>query len=573
MTSTRLTGKPLFLALAVAMAWSFGAAQSGRHPAYTFTSLMKTDFKPIVGDIAWLPDGRLLVMTMVMKSHDHVSGPSDLYILDGVLEGGPEAVTLKKFASGFYTPQGVQVVDGQVFVLDNKEGIIRLVDANKDDVAESRSVVWSEGIKTADRKWSGGLAYKDGHFYVPISTRIIPGGRSDPTQGKWNGTVAKISVDGSKAEVYAGGIRNSNGIGWGPAGEMLVSDNQGDWTPASRLNEVRQGEFFGHKTTAFDTKTMTPPVFWTPHGEVANSPSNMIFLSKGPYRGQMLLGEVTNQRILRANLEKVNGRLQGCVFPFASNMPAGVQRLLEAPDGSGSIIVAGVGGDGGWTFKEPWYDLERLTPTNTVPFEMLAVRSMGSGSMEVEFTKPIAAADAVPARFQVSQWWYEPTAAYGGPKKDSRTLTVTAAALSADGRRVTLSISGLQTNRVVQVKLANLKSKEGESPYAVDGYYTLNAFGPGTPPVGVGEAASGARGGAWSIQGRGMEAVVRPKLAGPFTLRVLTPDGRVRGTFPSRREGAEWECPLPLQGLRGQGLLILEAQGARGTSRTKWMAP
>src|SRR5690606_33474023 len=103
---------------------------------------------------------------------------------------------------------------------------------------------------------------------------------------------------------------------------------------------------------------------------------------------QALIGEVTNQRILRANLEKVGGRLQGAVFHFASNMPAGVQRLLLAPDTSGSIIVAGIGGDGGWTFKTPWYDLERLDPTPTVPFEMLAVRSLGQASMEVEFTKP-----------------------------------------------------------------------------------------------------------------------------------------------------------------------------------------
>jgi glucose/arabinose dehydrogenase len=544
------------------------------HPAYASTSLMKADFKPVVGDIEWLPDGRLLVMTMVMNSHDHVSGPSDLYILDGVLKGGADAVTLKKYASGFYTPQGLEVVDGQVYVLDNKEGIIRLTDADKNDVAEARTVVWSEGIKTTDRKWSGGLAYKDGFFYVPISTRIIPGGRSDSIQGKWNGTVAKIAKDGSTAETFAGGIRNSNGIGWGPGGELLVSDNQGDWTPVSRLNEIRKGEFYGHKTTAFDTKPMTPPVFWTPHGEVANSPSNMIFLGHGPYKGQMLMGEVTNQRILRANLERVDGRLQGCVFPFAANMPAGVQRLLEAKDGSGAIIVAGVGGDGGWTIKTPWYDLERLTPTSTLPFEMFAVRSLGAASLEVEFTKAIAAADAVPARFSVSSFWYEPTSAYGGAKKDNRLLSVSGAAVSADGKRVTLTVAGLQTGRVLQIRLQDLKSKDGESPYATDGYYTLNAFGPGEQiPVSMDGGAARAPSPAWGIRSSGTEAQIRPPLAGPFTLRLLSLDGKIEGTYASRRDGETWACRLPLSGLRGRSLLILEARGAGGLSRVKWMVP
>lgn len=566
---SRLSRMVLFAATAV----SLGLSQTGRHPAYSYTTLMKPGFQPIVGDIKWMPDGKLLVMTMIMKSHDHVSGPSDLLILDGVLKGTANDVTMKTYASGFHTPLGLEVVDGVVYALDNKEGVLKLIDANQDGVAESRSAVWTEGIKNSDRKWSGGLAFKDGFFYVPISTRIITG-RSDPVQGKWNGTIAKISLDGRTAEVHAGGLRNVNGISWGPGGEMLVSDNQGDWVPTSRLNEVRPGEFFGHKNTAFDTKPMTPPVLWLPHGEMSNSPSNIIFLDKGPYKGQALLGEVTHQRILRANLEKVGGRLQGAVFPFASNMPAGVQRLLPAPDTSGSIIVAGVGGDGGWTFKEPWYDLQRLTPTTVTPFEMLAIRSMGATTMEVEFTKPIAAADAVPARFQMSQWWYEPTTNYGGAKKDVRTLSISSVTPSADGRKVTLTVAGLLTNRVVQIKLVNMKSRDGETPYAVDGYYTLNAFGPGQAPTAIPNSASRtARKSPWDIRSLGHDALVRPPLDGAFTLRVITPDGRVRGTYAAIRGGEGWECRLPLHGIRSGSLLLLEARNAHGNSMTKWISP
>lgn len=568
-----LDAKRLRRAIAFAVAAAVSAAAApGRHPAYTFTSLMKPGLQPIVGDIDWMPDGKLALLTMVMKSHDHVSGPSDLLLLDGVLKGGPEAVTIRKYASGFYTPQGIRVVDGQVYVLDNRDGLLRLVDADGDGAAEGRTVIWSEGIQSADRKWSGGLAYKDGQFYVPISVRVITGGRSEAQQAPWRGVVAKIPREGGKAENFIGGLRNSNGIGWGPGGELFVTDNQGDWLPASKVVEARAGEFHGHAGTAFADKPMVQPVLWLPQGEVANSPSNTIILRNGPYKGQMLIGEVTQQRILRASLEKVRNRLQGCAFPFAWDMPAGVNRLLEAPDGSGVLIVAGVGGDGGWTFKEPWYDLERMTPTAVVPFEMFAVRSLGASTLEVEFTQPIAAADAVPSRFLVRQWRYQPTAAYGGPKLDNVALTVRSVSLSADGRKATLDLAGLAAGRVVHLKLEGLLSKAGEQPYAVDAFCTLNAFGPADAPVITGNLPARADA-PWTYRFQGTEAWARPPLDGPFTLRLLAPDGRELGRSAARRDAEGWLAPVPPGGGEGAGVLLLEARNAREAARAKWIRP
>src|SRR5688572_25124541 len=122
-------------------------APAGRHPAYSFINLMTPAFKPIVGDMAWMPDGRLAMVTLVMKNHDHLTGPSDAYLLDGVLKGTAADVTVKKYATGFYTPLGLRVVDGNVYILDNKEGILKLIDADRNDSAESRTVLYSNGIK------------------------------------------------------------------------------------------------------------------------------------------------------------------------------------------------------------------------------------------------------------------------------------------------------------------------------------------------------------------------------------------------------------------------------------------
>lgn len=509
-------------------------AATGRHPGYTFTSLMKPDFQPLVGDMDWMPDGKLALVTLNQKNHEHFSGPSDVYILDGVLKGSANDVTIKKYASGFYTPLGLKVVDGDIYVNDNRDGILKLLDADKNGVAEGRTVIWEKGIKATDRKWIGGLAYADGYFYAPIGVWITNGVSGKP-QPPLRGTLLKIKKDGSQGEPMVGGLRNPNGIGLGPNGEIFLTDNQGDWLPASKIVHARQGEFYGHAETPFADQPMTPPLAWLPHTDLSQSPSMPLILGQGPYAGQMLVGEVTLQSIFRVSMEKVGGRLQGCVFPFSWSMPAGVNRLLAARDGSGSILIGGVGGDGGWTFREPWYDLERMTPTDSVPFEMFAVRSMGPTKMEIEFTKPLAPEAASPALFQVRHWRYIPTSAYGGPKTNDAPLTVGSVALSGDGRKATLTIAGLTPGYVVRIRLAGLKSKAGETPWAVDAYYTLNAIGPAEVPVAIAtgaqtrasrKAASG-----MTFGGAGMAART-PR--GFSRIQAVSADGRVLRDFTDR---------------------------------------
>ena len=51
--------------------------------------------------------------------------------------------------------------------------------------------------------------------------------------------------DGSKFEVFATGLRAPNGMSTGPHAEITVSDNEGTWTPACRINLVSRGSFLG----------------------------------------------------------------------------------------------------------------------------------------------------------------------------------------------------------------------------------------------------------------------------------------------------------------------------------------
>ena len=81
--------------------------------------------------------------------------------------------------------------------------------------------------------------------------------------------------------------------------------------------------------------------------------------------------------------------------------------------------------------------------------------------------------------------------AYGGPKVDEETLTVTSATLSADGKKVTLAVNGLQAGRVVYVRSPRpFTSTTGQSLWSTEAWYTLNAIpgGASADEPGAGQA-------------------------------------------------------------------------------------
>src|SRR5690606_6703514 len=101
-----------------------GAALAGVHPSYELQTIHKSDFTPKVGGLAFLPDGRLLVTTW-----DPVGG---LYLMDGVETGDTTQITVKRIASGLAEPLGIEVVDGEIYVLQKHE-LTHLVDLDGDD--------------------------------------------------------------------------------------------------------------------------------------------------------------------------------------------------------------------------------------------------------------------------------------------------------------------------------------------------------------------------------------------------------------------------------------------------------
>jgi cytochrome c len=300
---------------------------------------------------------------------------------------------------------------------------------------------------------------------------------SHETQHPDRGTAIRISRDG-KYEIIADGLRQANGIGISPEGEIFLTENQGQWVPANKVIHLREGEFHGCQFGTGDKyagREMTPPTVWLPQDEIGNSPSQPVLMQDEPYRGQLLHGEVTHGGIKRVFLEEVDGAYQGCVFRFTQGLEAGVNRLVWGPDGK--LYVGGIGMVGNWGWQGRQYGLQALAYNEKSTFEMLAVRAMPDG-LEVEFTEPLAEGQGEkPADYPIEQWRYEVTPAYGGPKLDLESLPVSRVELSQDRRKARLYVQGCKERHVLHLQLSPaLHSASGQTLWSGDCWYTMNAI-------------------------------------------------------------------------------------------------
>src|SRR5690606_19052417 len=122
----------------------------------------------------------------------------------------------------------------------------------------------------------------------------------------------------------------------------------------------------------------TAPAIWLPQNEIGNSPTEPVLIREGPYKGQMLHGDMAHGGIKRDFLEKINGRYQGAVFRFSQGFEAGVNRLAWGPDGALYVGQVGMKG-GGWSWKDKLAGLQKITFNGKITFEMLAVRALPDG--------------------------------------------------------------------------------------------------------------------------------------------------------------------------------------------------
>ncbi|MEO0565651.1 MAG: PQQ-dependent sugar dehydrogenase, partial [Chloroflexota bacterium] len=146
----------------------------------------------------------------------------NVYAIPNAGNPEPELMTI---ASGLRSPNGVAVVDGDLYVAEIGR-LLRYDDVEANLSALPEPVVVTEELPEENHHGWRYMAYgPDGKMYIAVGAPCNVCEIED-----YFGTVSRMNLDGSEFEVYATGVRNSVGFDWHPESDVLWFTNNGrDW--------------------------------------------------------------------------------------------------------------------------------------------------------------------------------------------------------------------------------------------------------------------------------------------------------------------------------------------------------
>lgn len=435
-----------------------------------------------VGGMDYLSDGRLVVSTR----------RGQVWIVEGTLAADASIARFTLFAEGLQEGLGLNVVDDQIYVIQRGE-LSRLLDTNGDgrcDRIDTVSNTW--GISGNYHEFGFGLPQdKQGNFYITLNVSFADPWWLGKSPVPFRGWCLQISPDGT-TRPFAYGLRSPCGVGTNAAGDLFVTDNQGDWVASSPIYHVTEGAFFGHPASLMWTdeylstgsepsyeipssaaSRRKPPAIWIPYrwsrstGNLTHDPSAGKF---GPFADQLFVAEMTNGRVLRALLEKVRGEYQGAVVPFRSNLGSAC-RIAFAADGSMMLGYT----NRGWGGRAPADGLARLRWTGRTPLDIHGVRLQQDG-FEISLTEPLAKGVMIkPSTVNALQYDYNYWWEYGSPPQHLLPFNATKVEIAPDRTTLRLTFAQLIAGTCLDVKLpGNLTTEDGRPLLHREFSYTIN---------------------------------------------------------------------------------------------------
>lgn len=429
----------------------------------------------------FFPDGRMAVAT---------SG-GDVWIVSGI-DNDLLNIRWKRFAAGLYEPFGIKVVDGTIYVTC-KDRLTRLKDFNNDGEADFyESFNADSDVSTFFHAFNFDLQTdSEGNFYYAKCGQY--------TDYKLPGAIIKVSPDGKKTSVVCTGLRTPNGLGILPDNRLTVSDNQGTWMPASKINLVKQDGFYGYVQTSgnkswapdggkIDHKKVVPPatfdqpMIWMPQ-EVDNSSSGQIWVDDkrwGPMAGRLLHTSFGKGWMFYVMMQEVEGLPQAAIVRLPHDFVTGIMRGRVNPV-DGQVYVTGMNGwnDNGRPGLEE-KGIQRVRYTGQ-ELRMITDCQVQSDGLKVSFNFPLDSETASKvSSFVAEQWNYQWSSNYGSDMYNPDTgeagkqkLNVTQVTLSNDRQSIELKAPDIKPVNQLHLQL-NLKDADGVA-FDEEIYWTINA--------------------------------------------------------------------------------------------------
>jgi mono/diheme cytochrome c family protein len=393
----------------------------------------------------------------------------EVFILRGADD--PESARFEDYTGGlFQEAYSMMAEDDSLFVL-HRRNLTRIRDEDSDGRADRFDRVFKTPQAVADAYDYGyGLVRDaDGRFllsFAPYGDRTIPGA----------GGLARL-MDG-RLEEFAGGFRNP--LGWcvDSQREVFFTDNQGEWVAANKLSHIEPGRYYGfpnNERPAQKDLPYTQPAVWVPYDwahSINGATCDLTGGEFGPFAGQIFMAELMfGGGIIRAALERVNGRFQGACFPFWGSGLLGPVTLAFDPKGR---LYVGSITEPGWMAQPDRGALFRIEFTGDTPFEMQAIQVRPKG-FRLRFTQPCDRSTASPVEsYSLEHYRYEYTSAYGSPEMDRLGVRVLEADVSDDGLSVDLTTESLIGGRVYRITAGGVRSQSGRPLVYPTGAYTLH---------------------------------------------------------------------------------------------------
>ena len=332
----------------------------------------------------------------------------DVWLVRG-FEKSLKNIVWKRYATGLFQPLGLKVVNGKPIVMC-RDRLTRLHDKNGDDEADYYEN-FNDDLVVTGQAHAYAMSLEtdpDGNFYFIKSGGTAPHG----------GTMLKLSADGKDLSVHATGYRHANGLGVSPTGVVTSADNEGNWIPATRIDMVRKGGFYGHMPTHrrdVEPETYDPPLLWIPRS-IDNSAGGQTWVPKdslawAPLQGKMIhfsFGRCTANVVLP---QKVGDVHQAAIYKLdIPRFKSGSMRGRFNP-ADGNLYVCGL--DGWQTAAVQDGHFQRIRATGN-PFYQPTDFRVFKDRIEIAFDQPLdSSATADIENWAIQQWNYKWSKEYG----------------------------------------------------------------------------------------------------------------------------------------------------------------
>ena len=368
-------------------------------------------------------------------------------------------------------------------VVAHKPELLALGIDDSNQIVSRQVLATGWGVTDDYHDWACGIARDStGNLFVGLGSDYTFKNR--PIQkSRWRGDILRITPAG-KLDSIARGLRYPTGLAIDDQDRLFCTDQQGVQNTFNELNHVQVGHRYGvpsrhepEPNAPADLPAIQIPHPWT------RSVNGIVWVPKthaalAPIAGHLLGCEHNNHMLIRMSLQTVGDVIQGAVYPFSRPAPPGDSSNFLGPlcigiSPTGNLYVGGLQ-DGGWAGGLNLGDIIALTPHGDLPNGIREIRATRLG-FDVEFFHKVDPVLAVQtSQYKISGYMRAWKGDYATPDSGHHTGDVSTAALSPDGRTVSLTVGGRRTGHVYDISIGEIGQDSQRTLWPALGHFTLH---------------------------------------------------------------------------------------------------